>query len=98
KFGTGIPDGLIASEAANNASIGGAFIPLVALGIPGDAVTEILLGGFMIHGINPGPLLFRYSADLVYAVFGKNLLLPFSRSSAMASHSRDDERLGALFS
>lgn len=69
KFGTGIPDGIIASETANNASIGGAFIPLVALGIPGDAVTAILLGGFMIHGINPGPLLFRYSADLVYAVF-----------------------------
>jgi len=69
KFGTGIPEGIIASEVANNASIGGAFIPLVALGIPGDAVTAILLGGFMIHGINPGPLLFRYSADLVYAVF-----------------------------
>jgi putative tricarboxylic transport membrane protein len=69
RFGKGAPEGIIAAETANNASIGGAMIPLIALGIPGDAVTAILIGGFMIHGINPGPLLFRYNPDLVYAIF-----------------------------
>lgn len=69
KFGTGIIDGIVASEAANNASIGGAMIPLLTLGIPGDTVTAILLGGFMVHGITPGPMLFRTNADLVYSIF-----------------------------
>jgi len=69
EFGKGTPEGIIASETANNASIGGAMIPLMALGIPGDAVTAILIGGFMIHGINPGPLLFRHNPDLVYSIF-----------------------------
>lgn len=51
KFGTGIIDGVVASETANNASIGGAMIPLLTLGIPGDGATVMLLGGFMLHGI-----------------------------------------------
>src|SRR5699024_2046055 len=55
KFGTGTTEGIWASETANNANIGGAFIPLLTLGIPGDGVTAILIGGFMIHGITPGP-------------------------------------------
>nr|MCR5289215.1 tripartite tricarboxylate transporter permease [Treponema sp.] len=54
KFGTGIVDGVIATETSNNASIGGAMIPLLTLGIPGDGVTAILLGGFMLHGLIPG--------------------------------------------
>lgn len=69
KFGTGIIDGIVASESANNASIGGALVPLMTLGIPGDTVTAMLLGGFMIHGVTPGPLLFQNSGDLVYAIF-----------------------------
>jgi putative tricarboxylic transport membrane protein len=69
KFGTGIIDGVVASETANNASIGGAMIPLLTLGIPGDTVTAILLGGLVIHGINPGPLLFQNSGVFVYGVF-----------------------------
>ncbi|WP_102347751.1 tripartite tricarboxylate transporter permease [Bacillus sp. Marseille-P3661] len=69
KFGTGINDGVVASESANNASIGGAMIPLLCLGIPGDGVTTMLLGGFLIHGLNPGPLLFVNNADLVYTIF-----------------------------
>jgi putative tricarboxylic transport membrane protein len=64
-FGKGNPDGIIASETANNASIGGALIPLLTLGIPGDATTMMLLGAFMLKGIQPGPLLFRDHADLV---------------------------------
>jgi putative tricarboxylic transport membrane protein len=69
KFGTGIIDGVVASETANNASIGGAMIPLLTLGIPGDTVTAMLLGGLMIHGISPGPLLFKNSGVFVYGLF-----------------------------
>ncbi|NDL67370.1 tripartite tricarboxylate transporter permease [Anaerotalea alkaliphila] len=68
-YGTGVIDGIVASESANNAGIGGALIPLMTLGIPGDAVTAILLGGFMLHGIQPGPLLFTNNATLVYTIF-----------------------------
>ncbi|WP_394706236.1 tripartite tricarboxylate transporter permease [uncultured Cohaesibacter sp.] len=69
KFGTGIPDGIIASETANNANVGSAMVPLLALGIPGDSVTAMLLGGLMIHGIQPGPMLFTANGQLVYALF-----------------------------
>jgi putative tricarboxylic transport membrane protein len=69
KFGTGIIDGVVASETANNATIGGAMIPLLTLGIPGDTVTAMLLGGFVLHGIQPGPLLFENNGDVVYGVF-----------------------------
>jgi len=69
KFGKGVIDGVVASETANNASIGGSMIPLLTLGIPGDAVTAVMLGGFMIHGIQPGPLLFTTQGALVYTIF-----------------------------
>jgi putative tricarboxylic transport membrane protein len=68
-FGTGIVDGIIASETANNATIGGAMVPLLTLGIPGDGVTAILLGAFMIHGLQPGPFMFRSMPTLMYAIF-----------------------------
>ncbi len=74
QFGTGVPAGIVASETANNATIGGALIPLLALGIPGDGVTAMMLGGFMIHGLTPGPLLFTTSADLVYGIFAACLI------------------------
>src|SRR3546814_7956513 len=57
EFGKGSIEGVVASETANNAGIGGAMIPLLTLGIPGDTTTAVMLGGFMIHGIQPGPLL-----------------------------------------
>jgi len=69
KYGTGYAPGIIASEAANNATTGGALIPLITMGIPGDSVTAILLGGLMIHGLHPGPLLFKYNPDIVYGIF-----------------------------
>lgn len=65
KFGTGIPEGIVASETANNAVNGGALIPLLTLGIPGDMVTAVLIGGLMIQGIRPGPLLFRTDPSVV---------------------------------
>lgn len=64
-FGTGIPEGIIASEASNNAVSGGAMIPLLTLGIPGDTVTAILLGALMIQGITPGPMLIEQNYGLV---------------------------------
>lgn len=74
KFGTGILDGVVASETANNATIGGALVPLLALGIPGDGVTAMMLGGFLIHGLTPGPLLFKTNADFVYGIFAACLV------------------------
>lgn len=70
KFGTGIIDGVFATETSNNASVGGALIPMVALGIPGDATTAVLLGGLTIHGLEPGPLLFQNTPVYVYVMFG----------------------------
>ncbi|OCN00361.1 Tat pathway signal protein [Clostridium sp. W14A] len=69
KFGTGIIDGIVASETSNNAAIGGALVPLLALGIPGDTVTAMLLGGLTIQGISPGPLMFTQHVDIVYSIF-----------------------------
>ena len=77
KFGTGVIDGIVASETANNASIGGAMVPLLSLGIPGDTVTAMLLGGLMIHGISPGPRLFVEHTDLVYAIFAALTIAAF---------------------
>ncbi|MDM8216310.1 tripartite tricarboxylate transporter permease [Desulfovibrio piger] len=67
-FGTGNPDGIIASESSNNAATGGALIPLLTLGIPGDATTLMMIGAFMIHGVQPGPLLMRDHGDLVAVI------------------------------
>ena len=68
-FGQGDPEGIVATECANNATIGGALIPLLVLGIPGDGVTAMMLGGFLIHGLSAGPLLFVKNADVVYGIF-----------------------------
>jgi len=69
KLGTGEPDGIVAAESANNAVTGSAMVPTLALGIPGDPVTAVMLGTFIIHGLTPGPRLFSENLDLVYAVF-----------------------------
>ncbi|MDX9896582.1 MAG: tripartite tricarboxylate transporter permease [Desulfofustis sp.] len=69
KFGTGIPDGIAAPETANNAATGGAMVPLLTLGIPGSATTAVIIGGFMVHGLQPGPMLFLNQPDLMYSIF-----------------------------
>lgn len=69
KFGTGIIDGVIASETSNNAVIGGSLIPLLTMGIPGNTVTAIFLGGLTIHGISPGPLIFEKTGQYVYGIY-----------------------------
>lgn len=68
-FGTGVLEGVAAPEAANNAATGGAMIPMLTLGVPGDAVTAVLLGALTIHGLQPGPLLFRDHLDVIYPIF-----------------------------
>lgn len=65
EFGHGCPEGICASETSNNATNGGALIPLVCLGIPGDLTTSALIGGLMIHGLQPGPLLYNEHPELV---------------------------------
>ena len=69
QFGTGVMEGVSAPEAANNASVGGAMIPLLTLGIPGSGSTAILLGGLMLHGMAPGPLLMSKNPQLVYSIY-----------------------------
>jgi putative tricarboxylic transport membrane protein len=65
-FGKGAPEGVAAAEAANNAVVGGSLIPMLTLGIPGNAVTAALLGGLLIHGLIPGPMLFTEAPDVLY--------------------------------
>jgi len=68
-FGTGIPEGVIAPETANNAMTGGAFVPMLAFGIPGDAVTAVILGGLIIQGLTPGPALFKNAGEVMTPLF-----------------------------
>jgi len=69
EFGKGSLTGVFAAETGNNAVTGGALIPLLTLGIPGDPITAIMLGAFLVHGLVPGPELFEKSATIIYAVF-----------------------------
>ena len=77
KFGTGILEGVAAPEAGNNGATGGAMIPMLTLGVPGDAVTAVLLGALTIHGLQPGPLLFRDHLDVIYPIFAGMILAQF---------------------
>lgn len=69
EFGNGCIEGVAASESANNAVNGGAMIPMMTLGIPGDLVTSILMGGLVLHGLQPGPLMFKLNIDVVGSMF-----------------------------
>jgi putative tricarboxylic transport membrane protein len=73
-FGEGAKEGLIAAESSNNAAVGGAFIPMLTLGIPGDAVTAVFIGALFIHGVNPGPLLIETRPDMFWFIVGTLLL------------------------
>jgi putative tricarboxylic transport membrane protein len=69
-FGQGAYEGVIAPETANNAAIGGAYIPMLTLGIPGDAVTAVLIGALYIHGLKPGPMLMIETPHLFWFTVG----------------------------
>jgi putative tricarboxylic transport membrane protein len=74
EMGTGIAEGIVAPQAAATASVGGALVPLLALGIPGSGATAIILGAFMLHGIQPGPQVMASSSAIVYTVFASLFL------------------------
>lgn len=69
EFGKGASKGLSGPESANNASVGGSLIPTIALGIPGSNTTAVLMGGLMMVGLQPGPLLFEKSQDVLWPIF-----------------------------
>ncbi|WP_300035122.1 tripartite tricarboxylate transporter permease [uncultured Roseobacter sp.] len=68
-FGKGEVEGVAASEAGNNGVAGATLIPLLALGVPGDVITAIIIGAFMIHGLQPGPMMFILNVDIIYGLF-----------------------------
>lgn len=77
RFGTGILEGVAAPEAGNNGATGGAMIPMLTLGVPGDAVTAVLLGALTIHGLQPGPMLFKDHLDIIYPIFSGMIMAQF---------------------
>ena len=74
-FGQGNPEGIVAAESANNSNSGGAMITVLTLGIPGDAITAIIMGVFVVHGIVPGPSLFLDRPEIVNGVFAALLAI-----------------------
>ncbi len=74
RYGTGIPEGIVSPESANNACVGGALVPMMTLGIPGDSMTAVLIGALLIHGLRPGPQLFVERLDFVAVVYVALLL------------------------
>ncbi len=77
RFGTGTPEGIIAAEASNNANVGGSLVTIMAFGIPGDAVTAVMLGALTIHGIQPGPLFISQHQTLAYGIFAAYIVSHF---------------------
>ena len=77
KFGTGIADGIIASESGNNSTAGGGMITTISLGIPGSAVGAVVLSALMIHGVNPGPLLIKNNPEIVGSIFATIMIASF---------------------
>lgn len=77
KFGHGSPEGIAAPEASNNGTTGGALIPMLTLGVPGDVVTSVMLGALILIGVRPGPMLFVESPDIVYMIFAGMLIVQF---------------------
>lgn len=77
KFGTGIEEGIIAPTSANNAALGGTWIPALVFGIPGDTITAIVLGAMMMYGLKPGPLIFKNNAFLVDQIFSVAIVSQF---------------------
>ncbi|WP_425642053.1 tripartite tricarboxylate transporter permease [Marinomonas gallaica] len=90
EWGKGEPEGVAASETANNADTASALIPALTLGIPGTAVAAVMLGGLLVHGLQPGPMLFRDNPDVVFGfmwqfLFGAILLVFLGGSLATNS-------------
>ena len=74
QLGTGIPEGVVAPQAASTASVGGAMVSFLTLGIPGSGATAIIYGAFLLHGLQPGPQLFATTPEVAYTIFGTMLV------------------------
>jgi putative tricarboxylic transport membrane protein len=74
RLGEGAPEGIVAAKSAATASVGGAFVPLLAMGIPGSGATAIILAAFLLHGIQPGPQVFTKSPELINLIFAAVLM------------------------
>jgi putative tricarboxylic transport membrane protein len=74
RFGTGLPEGIAAAQCGENASTGGDVLPMITLGIPGDAATAVLMGALTIHNLQPGPMLFQGHPDVVHQIFAGMIL------------------------
>ncbi|NLA90221.1 MAG: tripartite tricarboxylate transporter permease [Synergistaceae bacterium] len=74
EFGKGSVKGVIAPTSANNAAIGGTWIPALVFGVPGDSITAIVLGAMLMYGLRPGPLIFQENLDLVHGIFAVGLV------------------------
>ncbi|MDF1754013.1 MAG: tripartite tricarboxylate transporter permease [Verrucomicrobiales bacterium] len=83
KFGTGHEPGIVSAETANNATIGGALIPLLAMGLPGSIMEAVLIGALVMHGLTPGPRLFEQSPDMVYTVMGSMFIANIAMAAIM---------------
>ena len=73
-LGTGIAEGIVAPQVASTASVGGHMVPLLTLGIPGSGATAVILGAFLLHGVQPGPQIFQTQSALVYAIFASTFM------------------------
>ncbi|SVB64338.1 uncharacterized protein METZ01_LOCUS217192, partial [marine metagenome] len=96
KFGKGSEQGIVASESANNATVGGALIPLIALGVPGSVIGAVLLGALIVHGLQPGPLLFRQNPQAVHAIIGTVLVANVIMFALMLGGARWIARLPSV--
>lgn len=77
ELGSGVPEGIVAPQVASTASVGGHMVPLLTLGIPGSGATAVILGAFLLHGVQPGPQIFQTQSALVYAIFAAMFLSVF---------------------
>jgi putative tricarboxylic transport membrane protein len=73
-FGTGVAEGILTPEAANNANAGGTMVPMLSLGIPGDGSTAVMLGAMILHGLEPGVMLMKNNSDIVYGILAGILI------------------------
>lgn len=96
QFGQGCDEGIVASESANNATVGGALVPLIALGIPGSVIDAILLGAFVIHGLQPGPMLFENNPEVVGTIASSYLWANLAMFAVMIFAARPIARLARL--
>ena len=96
QFGSGCDEGIVASESANNATVGGALVPLIALGIPGSVIDAILLGAFVIHGLQPGPMLFENDPKIVSTIISTYLWANVAMLAIMVLSARWIARLASV--